>query len=235
MDSFMASSCGDHRGKSATERLFLWKSAYSRFERPEEETRKFIRRLLYLGARDWPRESMIVELFCGHGNGLHALSRLGFTHLEGIDQSAGLLAEYTGPAKRYVADCRNLPLPCRSRDIALIHGGLHHLCKLPEDLEITLSEVHRVLKKEGKLAVVEPWLTPFLSLVHEVCGVSLAHRLSRKIRALATMIDLEQPNYSCWLEHPGEILDIFNRFFEPKKCKTAWGKLMFAGIARSQP
>ena len=230
----MASSCGDHHDKSDIERLSLWKSAYGRFETPEEEIRKFIRRLLNIGARDWDREATIVELFCGHGNGLHALSRLGFTHLEGIDQSAVLLAEYTGPAKCYVADCRNLPLQDQSRDIAVIHGGLHHLSKLPEDLEVVLSEVNRVLKKEGQLVVVEPWLTPFLLLTHCVCRVSFIQRLSKKIGALATMIELEHPIYDRWLEQPEEILALFNRFFEAKKCKTAWGKLIFAGTARSQ-
>lgn len=230
----MGSSCGGYGDKSETERFSPWESAYRRFETPEEETRKFVRRLLILGARDWHREAMIVELFCGRGNGLHALSRLGFTHVEGIDQSAALIAEYTGPSKCYVADCRNLPLQDQSRDIAVIHGGLHHLSKLPEDLEAVLSEVNRVLKKEGQLVVVEPWLTPFLSLVHWGCRVSFIRRLSKKIGALATMTELEHPIYDRWLEQPEEILALFSRFFEAKKCEIAWGKLMFAGAVRSQ-
>ena len=213
----------------------LWELAYRSFETPEEETRKFVRRLFQLGAQDWPRDANIVELFCGHGNGLHALTRLGFSRLEGIDLSVALLAEYTGPAKCYVSDCRSLPFPSKSRDIVVINGGLHHLPKLPEDLEQTLSEVHRVLREQGKLAIVEPWLTPFLSLVHQVCNIALARRLSRKIKALATMIELEQPVYGTWLDQPGEILRVINRFFEPRKCTAAWGKLLFVGIARSRP
>jgi SAM-dependent methyltransferase len=210
-------------------------SAYRRFETPAEETRKFIRRLLQLGARGWPRDAAIIDLFCGHGNGLHALTRLGFTRLEGVDLSAGLLAEYSGPGKCYVSDCRSLPVPDHSRDIAVINGGLHHLPKLPEDPGRTPSEAHRVLRKKGLLAIVEPWLTPFLALVHHVCNVALARRLSSKIEALATMIELEQPVYGGWLEQPKEILATFNRFFEPQECKAAWGKLMFVGAARPRP
>jgi ubiquinone/menaquinone biosynthesis C-methylase UbiE len=213
----------------------LWELAYRSFETPEEETRKFIRRLLELGAQSWPRDAAIVELFCGHGNGLHALTTLGFTRLEGVDLSAELLAEYTGPARCYMADCRSLPFPSHSREIAIINGGLHHLQKLPEDLEQTLFEVHRILRQGGQLAIVEPWLTPFLSLVHHVCNMALARRLSRKIAALATMIELEQPVYSFWLDQPKEILGALNRFFEPKQVKTAWGKLLFVGTARSHP
>jgi len=40
----------------------LWESAYRRFETPEEETFKFVPRLLNLGGRDWPRGSAITEL-----------------------------------------------------------------------------------------------------------------------------------------------------------------------------
>src|SRR5215471_20969153 len=73
-----------------------WEAAYLRFETPEEEIRKFIGRLNRLGARQWPREAEIVELFCGRGNGLVALQRLGFTRLEGVDLSPRLIAQYKG-------------------------------------------------------------------------------------------------------------------------------------------
>ena len=59
-----------------------WESAYLRFETPEEEIGKFIGRLNRLGAAQWPRGTEIVELFCGRGNGLIALERLGFTRLK---------------------------------------------------------------------------------------------------------------------------------------------------------
>src|SRR5262245_13234938 len=92
-----------------------WEAAYLRFETPEQEIRKFARRLHALGADSWSRTAQVVELFCGRGNGLHALARFGFTNLEGIDLSANLLARYTGPARVQVADCRSLPFPDESR------------------------------------------------------------------------------------------------------------------------
>ncbi|HBZ55568.1 MAG TPA: class I SAM-dependent methyltransferase [Syntrophobacteraceae bacterium] len=234
-DTRVANISGDaHQSAEDTDTIALWESAYRLFETPEEETRKFMRRLLKLGAKDWRRDAAIIELFCGHGNGLHALDRLGFTRLEGVDLSARLIAEYTGPAKCYVADCRCLPFPDHSRDIAVIHGGLHHLAELPGDLEMTLFEIHRVLRAGGSLALVEPWMTPYLALVHKVCENSLANRLSRKVQALATMIELEQSTYGCWLDHAAEILAAFKRFFEPKSCRIAWGKLLFVGMARPQ-
>ena len=73
-----------------------------------------------------------------------------------------------------------------------MQGGLHHLHKLPDDLERVLAEARRVLRRDGRLVVVEPWLTPFLSLAHFVCALRPAHLLSRKVWALATMIEHER-------------------------------------------
>src|SRR5713101_5325649 len=104
-----------------------WEAAYLRFEEPEQEIQKFLARLNRLGARQWPRDAEIVELFCGRGNGLVALERLGFTHIEGVDLSPLLVAQYRGPAKCIVGDCRQLPFADRSKDVLIVQGGLHHL------------------------------------------------------------------------------------------------------------
>lgn len=206
-----------------------WEKAYLRFETPEDETLKFISRLTELGARNWSPDAEIVELFCGRGNGLHALERLGFTKVEGIDLSASLLAQYRGPAKCSVGDCRDLPLADESKDIVIVQGGLHHLLELPADLDKTLVEMRRVLRPGGLAVVVEPWLTPFLRLVHAACRVRLARQLSNRIDALATMICLERSTYESWLARPKMVLDSLGKQFEPVTVKTTWGKLRYVG------
>jgi len=57
----------------------VWESAYLRFSTPEQERRKFHRRYRQLGVTEWPRDLEILEIFAGRGNGLVALSELGFT------------------------------------------------------------------------------------------------------------------------------------------------------------
>lgn len=200
-----------------------------RFETPEQEIRKFVKRIMKMGAARWPRNAEIVELFCGRGNGLHALRKFGFTRLEGVDLSASLVAQYAGAAKLWVCDCRELCFDDCSKDIVVIQGGLHHLPRLPDDLEQTLRETSRVLRRDGLIAVVEPWLTPFLSFVHAVCRNRIARRLSPKIEALATMIHYEQSTYDRWLGQPETILGIFERYFDTYSILIAWGKLMFVG------
>ena len=117
----------------------IWEAAYQQFESPEAEIRKFRKRLRSLGAAQWPRESRILELCCGRGNGLTALASLGFTSLNGVDLSEELLQRYDGTANLYVGDCRDLKLADRSIDIVIVQGGLHHLPDLPGDLRTDAS------------------------------------------------------------------------------------------------
>jgi ubiquinone/menaquinone biosynthesis C-methylase UbiE len=206
-----------------------WEAAYLRFETPEQEIRKFVRRLQKVGVLKWPRRAEIVELFCGRGNGLHALQRLGFSHIEGVDLSARLVAQYRGDAHCTVCDCRELPFKDRSKDALIVQGGLHHLSVLPDDLLKTVSQMHRVLKENGKLLLVEPWLTPFLKLAHLTCGSRLARRLSKKVDALATMIEFERSTYEEWLARPSMIRNIVYSEFVPIHQSFSWGKWTFVG------
>ena len=206
-----------------------WEEAYLRFETPEEERRKFLRRLRRLGAEQWPREAQIVELFCGRGNGLNALQHLGFTRLEGVDLSPALVAACTGAARCVVADCRQLPLESASRDIAIVQGGLHHLPELPGDLARVVSEVRRVLRPGGRFMVVEPWRTPFLRFVHWVGSFRTARRAWPKLDALETMTELEWTTYDQWLRQPDAVLRTLETGFQVERKFIGWGKLMWLG------
>ena len=210
-----------------------WEQAYLRFESPEQEIRKFVERLKFMGATKWPRNAKIVELFCGRGSGLKALHQLGFSEVEGIDLSPSLAAAYAGPGKILVGDCRCLPFENASKDILIVQGGLHHLPVLPDDLDRVLNEAARVLRKDGLLVVVEPWATLFLSLSHALCRSRTIRRLSQKIDALATMIHYERKTYEQWLGHPGLILESVSKTFRVERCHFRWGKIYFAGRKRT--
>jgi ubiquinone/menaquinone biosynthesis C-methylase UbiE len=218
---------------SSVEIQTFWEEAYTRFETPEEEIKKFIARLNRIGQREWKRDARIVDIFCGRGNGLKALEHFGFTNLEGVDISAELLALYQGPAKLYEADCRALPFEDSSRDIFIVQGGLHHLPVLPDDLEKTLSEVSRVLSADGKFVLVEPWLTPFLHFIHYLSEKNLIRRLSKKFDAFAVMTHYEAETYFQWLAHSAEISALLEKHFEKEKSWEKWGKLVFVGKKRT--
>jgi len=202
-----------------------WEAAYLRFETPRQEVRKFVSRLRALGAAEWRKDAAIVDLFCGRGGGLRALESLGFTRIEGADLSFALISRYSGPARCLVADCRELPFADNSKDILTVQGGLHHLPALPADLDRVLAEVQRVLVPGGRFVIVEPWLTPFLRVVHGACGLLFARRLSPKLDALAVMIEHERVTYEQWLAQPAMIREQIDRRFATERRWEAWGKL----------
>jgi ubiquinone/menaquinone biosynthesis C-methylase UbiE len=213
----------------------IWEEAYQRFETPDQEIRKFRKRLISAGALQWPRDARVLELCCGRGNGLKALASLGFSRLEGVDLSEQLLQDYEGQADLYVGDIRDLKLPDSSVDIAIVQGGLHHLPEVLHDLEATLHEVRRVLRPGGRFVVVEPWNTSFLKMVHACCAMPLARRTWHRLDALATMIERERSTYESWLGHPVPILRLLRSQFVVEREAISWGKLTFVGRPAPRP
>jgi ubiquinone/menaquinone biosynthesis C-methylase UbiE len=125
-----------------------------------------------------------------------------------------------------------LPFNTHSKDVAIIQGGLHHLETIPDDLHRCLKEIHRMLRPDGQVFIVEPWHTPFLSIVHAICKVRCIRMLVPKIDALATMIEQEHVTYCQWLNKPRAILTAFEAYFVCTRIKRRWGKVIFVGNPR---
>jgi len=206
-----------------------WESAYKRFESPTEEIKKFKDRLAWFRADQWPQDMDIVELFCGRGNALVAWDELGFDNVEGVDLSATLLSEYNGNAKCYVADARELPFEDNSKDLLAVHGGLHHLPDLKNDLQLALNEAERVLRPGGRLLAVEPWNTPFLRMVHFASANPVARMAWGKLDAFQQLYEHEKETYDRWRNNPNLVLKLLRDRFVVEKCRPRWGKLYFLG------
>jgi ubiquinone/menaquinone biosynthesis C-methylase UbiE len=204
-----------------------WEQAYQAFETPEEERRKFITRLRNIGADKWDRHGQVVEVCSGRGSGLQAWQALGFTRLLGVDYSPALIARQRG-GLRIIGDARRLPLASRSVDVAVVQGGLHHLFTT-SDVGQAVAEMCRVLRPGGKIVIIEPWLTPFLRLVHAICRQPAARRLSSRVDALSTMIEEERETYERWLNAPDEHLEVILRHVRPNMIQRRWGKLIVVG------
>lgn len=209
-----------------------WEAAYLRFETPDQEVAKFHRRLQHLGAAQWPRDWMILDLFCGRGGGAEALRRMGFQHIYGVDMSERLLREHGDRGSIAVGDCTRLPIASGIADIAIVQGGLHHLPRVPRDLAQTLDEIRRVLRPGGLFVMVEPWRTPFLDAVHLLSRSRLVRRISGKVDALATMIEHERVTYDQWLRVPEVIMTSIGRSFRVQRREERWGKIYLIGVPR---
>lgn len=209
-----------------------WENAYLRFETPAQEIAKFTRRLKTLGIRGWRRDARVLDIFCGRGNGLKALERLGFTDLSGVDLSPRLLEQYRGPARLYVGDAREMRFPDDTFDIVMVQGGLHHLEELPGDLDRVCREVARILKPDGRFIIVEPWRTTFLRAVDALSEVALCRAAWGKLEAHYTMVKEEGAIYQTWLGRPDAVLDVLRRHFLPEIERASWAKLHFVGPPR---
>jgi len=218
-------------GESRTSCSYDWEAAYLRFETPNQARAKILGRLKRFGAATWSPDAGILEIFCGSGAGLEALTELGFGNLDGMDLSGDLLARYDGPARTHVADCRSLPFETASRDVVIVHGGLHHL-ESHDDVRAVLDEVHRVLVPGGRFCAVEPWRTPFLRFVLAVSGNPIARRCWDRLDAFQTMVDHERVTYERWLDDSTRLESTFREVFRASLFETRWGCLSFVGERR---
>ena len=116
-----------------------WEVAYQRFETPEQERRKFLRRLRSLGAHRWDRRTGVLEICSGRGSGLVAWRALGFRDVYGVDLSVALVMASDRHGSSVVGDARRLPFRTASRDVAIVQGGLHHLPEF-DDVRAALAE-----------------------------------------------------------------------------------------------
>jgi SAM-dependent methyltransferase len=208
-----------------------WEQAYQRFEAPEEERAKFVRRLRRLGVHHWDRASRVIEVCSGRGNGLVAWRQLGFARVVGVDLSRALVERSACRDACLVGDARRLPVRSASLDVAAVQGGLHHLASM-DDVRQALVEMHRVLRPGGRVIIIEPWMTPFLRGVHLVSERRLMRRLSGRLDAFAAMTDEERPTYEAWLGRPRTILETMTALFEPLVLRQRLGQLVFLGTCR---
>jgi SAM-dependent methyltransferase len=212
-----------------------WEAAYLRFESEKEEVAKFRKRLARLGVDRLPRTLSVADLFCGRGGGIRALRELGFHDVVGVDLSEELLARFDGEETLYLADCRDLPFPDSSKDLIVVQGGLHHLPDLDADLPAVLAESHRVLRPLGRIAIVEPWNTPFLRAVHALSRSPLARKAWGRLDAFQVMYERERRTYDHWLRNRATVLSALERFFASEELEMSWGKLRYLGRRRSAP
>ena len=205
-----------------------WERAYQAFETPLEERKKFIGRYRSIGADGWSRDLRLLEVCSGRGSGLHAWQAMGFRRVFGVDCSPALVLAQDTPGFRIIGDARSLPLASNCVDVVVVQGGLHHLLTT-EDVDRALAEMCRVVVPSGTIVIIEPWLTPFLRVVHAVCGSELARRVWSRIDALATMIEEERETYYRWLNAPDEHLLVIRRRVVARIVRRRWGKLVYVG------
>jgi len=77
--------------------------------------------------------------------------------------------------------------------------------------------------------MVEPWLTPFLQIIHFASERTIVRAASQKFDAFATMTHYEADTYFPWLAAGDSILKSVDENFVSVVKKRGFGKLNFVG------
>ena len=113
----------------------------------------------------------ILDYGCGPGTFLLKLSSLSNSKLFGVDISNEFIKESKKNIEERkiqnidvkLVEAEQLPFNDETFDVILIVDVIHHL----DDIEKNLSEIYRVLKKNGKILIYEPnMLNPLIWITH---------------------------------------------------------------------
>jgi SAM-dependent methyltransferase len=103
----------------------------------------------------------ILDVGCATGRLLYKLANQGYTNLSGVDLAPRIidvarkkLSDFKVNLDLKSADSEDdLPWPDNSFDIITLTGVIHHFYRLND----ALKEAFRVLDKQGKLIIMDPW------------------------------------------------------------------------------
>ncbi len=135
----------------------------------------YLRHYVELVTRFAPSGSKILDLGCGNGISARVLNQTGFD-VVGTDISPLFLEEarnWENPKLRYeICDVLELPFDNDSFDVICSNELIEHL----PDVETALTEMVRVVRKDGRIVLSGPNLcsplTPFLDWIRLLCGKS---------------------------------------------------------------
>lgn len=103
----------------------------------------------------FPKGAKILDAGCAYGRDVEILKKRGFD-VVGVDLSRNMIAEAkkrVPTAAFYISDVRGLPFQDSVFDVVLCNAVLMHLEK--KEMGKALKELHRVLKKGGKLLLCD--------------------------------------------------------------------------------
>lgn len=135
----------------------------------------YLRHYVELVTRFAPSGSKILDLGCGNGISARLLNQTGFD-VVGTDISLLFLEaarNWENPKLRYeICDVLELPFDNDSFDVICSNELIEHL----PDVETALTEMVRVVRKDGRIVLSGPNLcsplTPFLDWIRLLCGKS---------------------------------------------------------------
>ena len=124
------------------------------------------------------KDSSILDLCCGTGNQLKLLSKNGFKNLHCLDLAEAMLKvakKGDHPIKIYAQDATKTSFDDAEFDIVMLSFAIHE--KDRETQEKLIEEVHRLVRKEGIILIVDFAFDAKTTILGKM-GITLVERIA---------------------------------------------------------
>jgi len=194
-----------------------WHASYGDPVEIQRRLRNMPGKLARLGVTEQPRESRILDMCCGHGEALMVMNTWGFRHVEGFDQR---IHEPLKSAKEFTCHEGNAHatgLLSNHYDLILNIHSMHHLGNV-EQLSIWIEEMRRILKPNGRFAIVDFYASPHLALAFWLFRHDWFH-MNRYLRHFGKQVQDEWDFLGPYVKNWNAIRRLlWNNGFEVERC-----------------
>jgi len=186
-----------------------WKQAYRDPQLIARRRRKHATKLNRLGILDWDRNVPTLDLCCGTGEVLRILRDGGFSALHGTDVTVDDALRSEPGIQTEISDSRKLPYADGTFGQILCLHSLHHLGGV-DGIAAALKEAYRVLKPEGRLALVDHFDSKQLRLAFWLCRQPWFAWPTSGLRSFRSQLNEEWPYLSVYLDAWPDVRKLVN-------------------------
>ena len=166
--------------------------------------RKKLRRLGLLGETAGLKT---LDIACGSGEALDLLSASGAKGLYGLDLYRPI--QSTQHFSRIVANGTRLPFASATFDRVICTHSLHHF-RTTSNLELLFDEMTRILKRGGRLFLIDHFDTFYLRLIFWLCQLPIPV-YPASVKCFGTQLREERDCISWWLRNWSDIFGLLKR------------------------
>ncbi len=158
------------------------------------------------------KKSQILDIGCGFGDRVRALSAQGYHQVFGVEASS-YSVEQANDSRITLGSITATGYPEKSIDVAFVENVFHHIA----DYQAALLEIKRILRPGGMLCFIEPrnsFLRRLLDIVTFYTPVPSLLRGPWKMRYVVMGAERETGLYQQWLKNHKLFRELLDEHFE---------------------
>jgi len=145
-----------------------------------------------------PKTAKILDVGCGFGDRIEILQAMNYTHVSGVDIDEQMVqAAQEKGLDVSLGAIEGTQFDAAQFDVILVENVFHHI----DSYEQALDELHRILKPNGMLCIIEPKFTIFRHLLDFVTFKTPTPNILKgpwKLRYNVMLQEIESGMYPLW-------------------------------------